>query len=51
MTPTHRTTTKMDTGRVTAFDMGDLQLFQFTFARGMANDIPRTREHLYAEGY
>ena len=35
------------TGSIASFLVGSLQLFQMTFARGMDNTIPMTREHLY----
>lgn len=35
------------TGSISAFLLGELQLFQVVFNRGSNNDIPWTREHLY----
>mgnify|MGYP002063653610 CR=1 FL=1 len=34
-------------GSIAAFEMGALQLFQVSFARGHQNQIPWTREYLY----
>ncbi len=34
-------------GSIAAFTTGSLQLFQVAFARGMDNDLPWSREHLY----
>ena len=34
-------------GSVAAFESGYLQLFQVVFAKGMSNNVPHTREHLY----
>ncbi len=36
-------------GSVSAFETGSLQLFQVVFARGTVNELPITRDHLYAE--
>lgn len=36
------------TGSIAAFRLGDLQLFQVVFNRGDSNDLPMTRDHLYA---
>lgn len=37
---------------VSAFESGNLQLFQVVFSRGNSNTIPRTRNHLYTpEGH
>jgi cyclopropane-fatty-acyl-phospholipid synthase len=36
-------------GSMVAFEVGNLQLFQVLFARGIDNDIPRTREYLYTD--
>lgn len=36
------------TGSIAAFRLGDLQLFQVVFNRGDSNNVPMTREHLYA---
>lgn len=38
------------TGSLGAFNTGELQLFQVTFARASDNGIPWTRDHLYARG-
>jgi len=35
-------------GSIAAFTTGTLQLFQVVFAPGKSNDVPMTREHLYA---
>jgi len=35
------------TGAIASFHTGVMQLFQVTFARGMDNNIPMTRAHLY----
>ena len=35
-------------GSIAAFTTGTLQLFQVVFAPGESNDVPWTREHLYA---
>ncbi|HUW51604.1 MAG TPA: cyclopropane-fatty-acyl-phospholipid synthase family protein [Sulfuricella sp.] len=37
-------------GSLAAFTSGELQLFQVVFARAADNDIPWTREYLYAQG-
>lgn len=36
------------TGSIAAFRLGDLQLFQVVFNRADSNNVPMTREHLYA---
>ena len=36
-------------GSIAAFEMGALQLFQVSFARGNQNQIPWTREYLYQQ--
>lgn len=36
------------TGSISAFQRGDLQLFQVVFNRGQDNHVPLTREHLYS---
>jgi cyclopropane-fatty-acyl-phospholipid synthase len=35
-------------GSMAAFESGNLQLFQFTFAPGLNHNVPRTRGHQYA---
>ena len=35
-------------GSAAAFRWGDLRLYQILFANGLTNDLPLTREHLYA---
>lgn len=37
-------------GSMTAFSTGELQLFQVVFARHNQNDLPRSRDYLYADG-
>ena len=34
-------------GSAAAFESGSLQLFQVTFANGLSNNVPRTREYIY----
>jgi cyclopropane-fatty-acyl-phospholipid synthase len=36
-------------GSEAAFRSGSMQLFQIAFARGVTNEIPWTRAHLYTE--
>ena len=36
------------TGSIAAFLVGELQLFQMVFARGVDNSVAMTREHLYS---
>lgn len=36
-------------GSITAFERGNLQLFQVVFARSGVNQIPRTRKHIYCD--